>query len=698
MKTANRLVLLGAFSALSAAAAGAQNRPDTAGVDTSKWQCKLCKFEDGVSASVDVGVGTVSQKSSKFGDYTGLNDNGAYFIGDGTLRYKSADGTYWNVDAANLGLDSRSVDVEGGRQGQYKLLLNYSELPHYLTDSARSPFLGTGGGSLTLPAGFPRSPTTAGMPVAALQDVDIETKRKNLGVGGAWTPAGEWEYAVNLRHEQRDGTKRTAGSFFVNAAQLIEPVDYVTDQLDASAFYTSGKLQAKFAYYGSKFSNDNASLTWQNPFTAVNGESFGQLALAPDNQFHQVSASLGYQFTDHTRASADISWGRMTQDAGFLASTLNTGVLGTPALPRSSLDGRADTLNGSLRLTSAVTEQLRLNAAYIHDERDNKTSQATYPSVATDVFLGLPRTNLPYGFTQDKVKLSGDYRFTPLTAVAAGFDYDRHKRTFQEVDKTEENTVWGKISSRPVDNVDVSLKLAYAERDGSNYQPVSQIQPPENPLLRKFNMANRDRESARLRVDFAASDTVNLGFGFDYSNDDYTGSTVGLTDGRDRGLSADLSWMITAEASLHLFGNHQRIVSGQRGSATFSTPTWSADNRDSIDTIGIGVKYAVIKDKLDVGADYTYARSHSETNVNTGIPNSAFPELRTSVDSLKLYANYRLSEKLSLLTSYWYEHYDSDNWMIDGVTPTTIPNVLTYGEQTPRYNVHLIRAALRYKF
>ena len=698
MKTANRLLLLGTFSALSAAATGADTKADTAGVDTSKWQCKLCKFEDGVSATVDVGAGGVSRKSNKFGDYTGLNENGAFFVGDGSARAMRSDGTYWNIDATNLGLDSRAIAAEGGRQGQYRLFVNYSELPHYWSEGVLTPFLGVGSDSLTLPPGFVRAPSTAAMPAAALQDADIETKRKQFGVGGEWTPAGAWEYAVNVRHETREGTKRTAGAFFVNAAQLVAPVDYVTDQVDASASYTSGRLQAKFAYYGSKFNNDNAALTWRDPFTAVNGESAGQLAQPPDNEFHQLSASLGYKISDRTRASGDIAWGRMTQDAAFLAATLNTGTFGTPVLPRSSLDGRADTLNGNVRFVSAVTDQVTLNAAYLHDERDNQTSQALYPYVVTDTFLGQSRVNLPYTFRQDRVKLSGDFKATTTTSLAAGYDYDRRKRTYQEVDKTEEDTVWGKVSTRPLENLGASLKLGRGKRDGSNYQTVPQIQPPENPLLRKFNMANRDRDNAQVRIDLAASDTVSLGFGFDFSKDNYDDSQIGLTNARDRGFSADFSWMINDDATFHLFANRQLIDSAQKGSATFSTPDWSADNKDTIDTVGIGVKYAVIKEKLDVGADYTYARSHSETNVNTGIVGPGFPQFRTTLNSFKLYANYRLNQRLSLLTTYWYENYDSENWMIDGVTPSTITNVLAYGEQTPRYNVHLIRAALRYKF
>ena len=701
MKTAKQLFLLSMLSALPAAAVaadGGTNQPDT-----SKWECKSCPIEQqGWSGSVDAGLGNVSSGSYKFGEYNGLNQQGGFLIGDGAARFRAADAYYWNINASDLGLKSRSLDAEGGRQGKYKLIFKYDELPHFISDSALTPFVGNGGASLTLPAGFPAA-NTATMPLAGtLQPFELGTQRKRLGFGASLIPVRDWEYAINFRHETRDGTKRTAGSFFVNSAQLIEPVDSITDQLDASASYTGNRFQAKLAYYGSKFRNSIPSLTWQDPFTAIAGETRGQLALPPDNQFHQIQASAGYQFSDSTRASADIAWGRMTQNQNFLASTLTPPAaflpLVVPALPGSSLDGRAATFDANLKLTSAVTQQLRLNAIYTHNNRDNQTPQAAYPSVSTDMFLGAPRTNLPYSFTQDKLKLSADYRYTSQTRGAVGFDHDRRKRTFQEVDTTNENTLWGKITTRPLDNVDIALKLAHGERRGSAYQPAPGILPPENPLLRKYHMGNRDRDSAGLRIDIAATETINVGLGAESSRDSYSESTIGLTSGRDLGLNADVSWIVTEQTRLHLFANRQEITSKQSGSQTFSTPDWSGENKDTIDTLGIGVKHAAIKDKLDIGADYTISRSRSDIAVNTGALNSGFPQLTTSLDSLKLYATYRLKDNLSLLGGYWYEHYDARNWMLDGVTPGTIPNVLTFGEQPPRYNVHVIRASLRYKF
>jgi len=702
MKTATQLSLLGMLSILSAAADAADSATGAgkAAPDTLKWQCKLCKFEDGLSGTVEVGGGYVSDSSYKFGEYNGLYKEGGYFIGDFSARFRGEDAAYWNVDGANLGLDTRSLNAEGGQQGKYKLQLNYQELPHFISDSVQTPFIGNGGASLTLPAGYPASTTTV-MPLSTtLQQVNLDTKRKELGVGASWTPARAWEYGVNYRHQTREGTQGTAGAFFVTASQLVKPVDYVTDQVDASASYTDTRLQAKLAYYGSSFSNNDPSLTWQNPFTLPGfpGAVAGQLALPPDNQFHQFSASLGYQLAERTRTTADIAVGRMSQDQQFLAPTLNT-TLAVPALPRTSLDGRVNTVNANLGVDSAVTDRLRLKATYIYNDRNNQTPQSTYSWVTTDMFVApSQRTNLPYGFTQDKVQLRADYKAAERITTSAGYDYDSVKRTFQEVNTARDNTVWGKLASRHLDMVDLTLKYAYSDRSYSSYQPVPEITPPENPLLRKYNMADRTRNSGELRANIAATESISIGFQFDASKDDYSNSTIGLTSAKEYNLGGDLNWMLSDQTSLHLFANRQEIKSEQSGSETYSTPDWSGENKDTIKFFGVGVKHVPIKDKLEIGADYTVTRSKGAISVNSAANEPAFPDLSTSRDSLKLYATYRIKDNVSLRAGYWYERYDSDSWALAGVTPNTISNVLTFGQQPPQYHVHVIAMSVRYNF
>jgi MtrB/PioB family decaheme-associated outer membrane protein len=699
MKSSSQLLVLGMLWPLSAAAAS-DGAASTSPLppDTSQWKCESCPFPQGVSGTVDVGAGSVSNKSAKFGEYTGLNKKGAFFVGDGDASYRGADGVYWNANASNLGLRSRSLDAEGGQQGKYKLFLKYDELPHFISDTAQTPYLGTGGNSLTLPPGF-AAPTTALMPLAGtLHGVDLDTQRKRLGIGGSWMPIRDWEYSVNFRHETKEGTKRTAGPFFVNSAQLVEPVDYETNQIDASASYTGNKWQAKVAYYGSTFRNSNDFLTWQNPFTLLPGNpTAGQLALPPDNQFHQILASAGYQFNDRTRAVADIAYGRMTQNDAFLAPTLNPALV-APALPRTTLDATAKTINGNLKLTSSVTDLLRLNAVYSHNERDNQTPQSAYSWVSTDMFLATPRTNLPYSFRQDKVKLSGEYRVFATTKASVGYDFDSNTRTFQEVDTTREKTIWAAVTSRAVENLDVTLKLSHGERNNSGFHTVPVITPPENPLLRRYNLADRKRDSAALRGDFAATENINIGFGASASRDDYSNSTIGLTRGSEYSVNGDVAVRVSEKTTLHFFANRDRIESTQAGSQAFATPDWIGENTDTITFVGVGLRQAVIEKKLDVGADYGLLRAQSDISVNAGTSNPAFPTISTSIDTVKLYAIYRVKDNVSLNASFWHESYDSKNWMLNGVTPNTIPNVLTLGELPPGYSVNVVRVSVRYKF
>ncbi len=320
MRTFSSLALLGAVGALSVAASSA-----LAAVDTSQWKCESCPFEKaGTSGSVEAGVGVVSDKASKFGDYTGLNKNGAHGVLGGTARYRAEGGIFGSVNASDLGLDSRSLAAELGQEGLYTLRLGYAEIPRWFTTGARTPFLGNGSGQLTLPPSFVRSGSTAGMSLATdLQAVELGFKAKRLDLGASLDMGEGWTHRIDVRRDERNGTRRGAGAFFASSSQLALPVDHVTDQVEISTSYRSRLWQATLAYHASLFRNGENALNWSNPFDP-SATSSGRLALAPANQFHQIVASGSYQISPAARASAEVAVGRMTQDEAYLAATTNS--------------------------------------------------------------------------------------------------------------------------------------------------------------------------------------------------------------------------------------------------------------------------------------------------------------------------------------------------------------------------------------
>jgi MtrB/PioB family decaheme-associated outer membrane protein len=691
MRTCTPLWLLAALGVVALAAGR-----DARAADPSQWTCETCPFEKGTTGTVDAGVGYTTDSSPKYGDYTGLDQKGAFAIAGATLRHRGDDGYWADFTATDLGLDIRSIQADGGREGSWAYRLGYDEIPRHLTDGASSPFLGNGGSVLTLPSGYPAG-STAAMPLAGtLAPVDIGYTRKALGLGGTLSGPEDWQFRLDVRHDVRDGTQRSAGSFFSSTSQLVAPLDQTTDQLEAVAEYAGRRLQVSLGYRASIFHNDDDSLTWQNPFTPlVPGATTGQLALAPDNEFHEIFATLGYQFSPLVRASGELAVGRMSQNQGFLASTLNP-TLAVPALPATSLDGQVDTLAATLRLSATPMERLQLSASYTHDDRDNKTTSALYPQVSTDMTLSAPVANSPYSFKRDLAKLGADWRGTGWK-LSGGVEYDAMRRTLQETGKTGETTIWGRGTLQPIDSLGLELKLLHGERTNDGYVALPS-DTPENPLMRKFNEADRRRNLAEVRADWTIEDGMSLGFTFDLADDTYGHSEIGLTNAHSASVGVDYSATLTEDTRFRAYFESEQITSSMANSQQFSQPDWAGKSKDAFDTLGAGLTHAVLKGKLDLAADFTMARSRSDTNVLFGLYGTPFPTIQTALESVTVSGVWHQSAKLTFLGSLAYEHYGSNDWHYDGVGPGTVPNLLAFGEQSPHYSVGVIRFAARYTF
>jgi MtrB/PioB family decaheme-associated outer membrane protein len=696
MRTFGSWFLLGTLSAAASSAANA--------VDTSQWKCESCPFEkEQFSASVEGGLGTVSESSAKFGDFTGLDKKGGYLVLGGDAKYRGPGGAWGTATASDLGLDSRSVEAEGGMEGRFALRLGYSEIPRHFTDNALTPFQGNGGSVLTLPAGYPAL-DTGSMPLSStLQPVEIGYNRKRFDLGGQALAGTNWSIKASWRRDTRDGTLPTSGSFFSSASQLAAPVDQTTDQFELATSYFTRRLQATLSAQLSLFKNNQNSLTWSNPFLPiVTGGDTGQLALPPDNKFWQITGSAGYEVTPWLRASGEFAAGRMQQDAGYLAPTLNASLAPADqlALPAQSLNGRVDTFNSAVRLTATPTEPLRINGTWTRDVRDNKTPSLSYPAVSTDTFLDpVPRTNQPFSYRTDRYKLNGDYHGPGTWKTSLGVDYEERMRTLQEVVYTRETTFWGQVGAQLPESVAWWLKLAHADRSSSTYGIATWVDPPENPLLRKYNLAERSRNEVKARGEWAVMEAVTIGLNYELDDDDYSKSTIGLLDGRTQDFGADVAWAISEKTRLFGYAQTERINSRQAGSQLFSTPDWYGYNKDQIDVFGLGIKHtAALKGKLDLGADFTLARSRSDVTVDAGPTEPPFPTTKTSRETLKLWADYRVKDNLSVIANYWYDHYTSQDWHLDGVQPGTIPNLLAFGEQPPHYRVHVFSVSLRYYF
>ena len=583
------------------------------------------------TSEVEIGVGFSTVDSFKFGEYNGLEDDGAFAIGNIKLRKNAeiddADNNYWEFFGTNLGLDSRNIFMEYSHDGiygeysknsAYSLFFEYDQIPHNQFEDGRTPFNGAGTTNQTLPAGWVPAQTTAGLTtlLASLKTVQLETERQRFGGGFKWKPLNNWQVKGNYRHEDKEGSD-PFGAIFGNSGGnprgsiIAIPINYDVDEFNISLSYTGMKAQVSLDYHLSLFDNNDTSVFFANPFSIpfrganpqwAAGSGFpgvGQLGLFPDNQAHQINLSGGYNFTPKTRATATVSYSRWLQDETFLPFS-NIHAAAIP-LPRTSLDGDIATLFANINLFTRVSNKLDLKLRYTYDDRDNKTPRDIYVRIAGDsqiqngLISASARQNWTYDLEKHKVELDGNYRITPRTRMSLGYEYETKDRNFSEVADTDEHTGKIKISSNPIDYASGWIKYSHSVRNGSTYVSNQPFLDGHNPaylatlagsalfendfLMRKFHLADRDRDMLSGAISAYPIETLTFSLSGSYKRDDYDDTQIGLQESKNTMVTLDLNYQPNDIINAYAWISRENYQYDQRGFRRDGDNFGPGDNR-----------------------------------------------------------------------------------------------------------------------
>lgn len=707
-QTRNATVILATFAV---SAFGATHAAETPTVDTSEWTCNDCPFDDTgkVTGQIEVGAIHVSEDSARFGRYSGLDQQGVRPVLSGSVSQTNASGTRWSAEGRNLGLDSRSLDLRGGKPG-LDLRLGYLQQPNHLFDTTSSPFFFSSPGVLALPSGWVRAGNTGLMTslAASLKPRPVESERRTVSAGLRAALGANWSTYADYRHQKRDGTWRQSASFGFSAVELPRPIEDITDSVALGLRFANPKLTAQFGYDGSFYSNRRVGLAWSNPYL---GPARGQLALAPDNSAHQFSGTLNYRFSDRTSLAAAAAFGQLQQDDAFLPYTINALPV-VAAAPRASLDGTVHTTHFSLALMTGLDglfpflKSARVKVDFRYDERDNRTPISSYSYVVTDQFTSSAASNLPYDFRNQRLNITGDYdlrqllHFVPARQtlrISGGFRHDDVHRSLQEVADLTEDTGWGRLAWKPTNWLDLAVKGGGANRKIDRYQTNLPILVPQNPLLRKYNMADRERQFAEASFTLQPLAKLSLVATGRYANDDYINSRLGLRNSREVDSTVALSWTPTEKMTWFADYAWEHIRARQAGSAAFSIPDWYADSHDRFRSGGAGVRITGIAKALDVDLRGFFANSVGDTMLTTPTVDN-LPPLRSRMNGGEIAATWQRSSPLTVRAALRYEHLDARDRALDGVLPATIPTVLSMGAKAYDYDLVTVMLTFRYLF
>ena len=687
---------LAALFALAALSLAAPTPADAPAADTGAWKCTQCPFLQGYESDVEAGALTASGANDSFGRYTGITQSGAYADAGASGQARSDNGSYANYDLEQLGLASRDGYVEGGREGKFDLRLSYDGQPARLYDTAVTPYQASGT-TLALPPGWVAAGGTAGMSALgqSLASVPIETDRRTVALLGRFFASPGWTLFGEFRRQEKVGTDLTSASFLTEAVQLPQPIDYVTDSFETGAAWAGRSASFRLSYLGSWFEDDNDALTFANPYLPiVPGATEGRLGVPPSNNLQQVAASgnlrLPWYATTLTFA-ASLGW--LRQNDAFLPVSTLAGA-GVPA--PGSLNGDVHLSHYALQLASLPLPKLSIRGNAAYDGRDDQTTPIAVDYVVTDTFPGgsvvTPR------YSEDRVRLDGgaDYALARWVRVGIGGKFnDDHYGPGQVITNTQETESWGRATLTPLSSLSFTLKYGDALRRSSSFDAAA-LPPEENPLVRDFNYAPRDRVFSSLTGSWAATSTFTWMIEGFLAKDDYRLSPLGLQAAHEQRASTTLAWTPRDTLSAYLDAGYQRLAMLQNGYTGVLTAPWLAADTERFWNLSVGGRW-VPQERWTLTLDYLLAPSYEDTDSTAGGSVQSFPQSWTKLDSARLGVAYQWTKALQIRFRYMREQYNSNDWALDGVGPSTVPNLVSLGIQPYRDNVNLFALTVRYQ-
>ena len=427
-----------------------------------------------------------------------------------------------------------------------------------------------------------------------------------------------------------------------------------------------------------------------------------------------------------------------------IRSTPTALALANPVLPAGSLNGKIDTFLSNNVLNIPITKDLKSTSSYRYYDVDNRTPELTFPDyVVTDyITAGGPRRSLSMSYTKQNASEELAWRATKWANLGISGEWEHYDRTRRAVNVTNEWT--GKAFADLKLIADVLLlrsSVQYSERRFDNYDWTNNVLTPQlaganDPGLRTFDLANRNRTKANISLDImppglpglTITPTVGL------RSDSYgLNPTTEFGLNKDRSLSAGIeaAYVIKPGATVTLAYMREKLDREIWSADTAVDPTsrFNFNIKETVDTYMAAVNFEVIPDRLEWKISYTYMHDSERTSdlqfgANTvGVPDGiadpswfgGFPPIKTDFQRLESTWKYKfdpdLVAKMGLKGQayaklrYVWQANRVTNWQQDNVAPYMFGIDPNLGGQTilmaannPNYSAQIISASLGVKW
>lgn len=657
-------------------------------------------------ASVDIGlrVTDLQGDQARFQRFRDLGD-GAFLD---RFRFERQ-GSNWLFEsrADHVGRRDQRYVAEYRRNGKVQIEFTWDQVPLFISRDTRTLFSAEAPGVLrvadSIRQGIESRQLGLADAIGAARAYDVESRRDTAAFNFIYRPTRATDVEVKLKTTARDGTMPWGAVFgFSNAIEVPVPIDTRTTDVTTGVEWAEPRGSFRIGYYGSWFDNDVPTLIWDNPikytdstyaaaYVGGDGAAQGRMALWPSSTLQSVNASGSVKLPARSRGTASVTLGAWNQDQPLLPFTINSAI---PAIPlaRPTADAKARTVAMNYTFTSRPTRKAWVNARYRFYDFDNRTPHfPTEHHVRLDQVVeelrwaAVPGTQwegTEYAGTlvrdsrRHNVDLDASFTPVPFSAFRMGYGREQVDRTYRFFARTTENVFRASVDTTGPAWLTVRGSAERAVRTGGGANAQLFAVTGQQPTLRQFDIADRDRNRFTGLVQVTPLPALGFSVSTALGNDDYRNSGFGLRDNKNRSYSftADVTPADTIAASVSYTLDKYTALQNSRNASPgeqFTDPrrNWSIDSGDKTHTVTGNLDLLQVVPKTELRFAYNVTRSRATyvyvvpANSTLAAPSQLAPvmnELQTGTADVR----YFLTTRLALGVMYWYDRYDVEDFAL----------------------------------
>lgn len=705
------LIIAGLFTVAAAPAAAQLKFTGSAAVtgivssETSRNRWRFEEYRDmgsGVAGSLDI-----------------LGEKDAYYLG---------------VRGDNLGRDDYTVQLFGGRYGDFKYSIYNNKIVHNLTFGAITPWTGVGSNTLNFPFA---NAAAAAANIAAWTPFNYGVDHENTGGLFEISLNSPFYFRTTANHKESKGI-RPLGAAGTSPGgpsyELALPVDFTTTDFGAEAGYSTRTRHFAIQASYSKFADHNDFLTWRNPIITAGTTLFERNTISSDNELWKIGANAMWkQLPGASTFAMRGTYAQLTNSIP-IAPTF-TSVVGTTGNARLS-NPSSPTFEGdivyttfSASLSSQPMTPLDTRIYYNFNEKDNNSTRVVFtPSgpgsggacdinPLTGTTTGSTTcTNEIFHYKKHNAGVEAQYRVNRTNRIGAGLDYtytERERIDFDKSDAWKTTLEWKNTS---LENLSTRFKYQYLRRNSD----FLQANDPNfyTRHLYRFDVAPLDQNLVKAVFDYSPAPLVDLGAELIYKRNDFRDTaylgrkrddrrelylSAGFGDPKVFRVTTFFDVEYTSYDSTHAVGTPTTATFPPPGTATPANYLWDGNVKEKNYVVGIAaewpfrewVKFAgsLIWQQADGTADFA-------TQNNVVVPQNigAYDSFRKLALNLK--GTTQVQKNVDLTVGAAYERFkysdaSFDDYRYAPLTGTN-QNFLSGAYASPSYNARIVYLTLRY--